>query len=139
MKIHESYSDFINEKRVEYTAVVLDDASKERLLSELRGEIPEGWKVITHHMTIAFAEGLEAVNRTEDEGRIVELYTTHLGISDKAIAVKVEGYPTTNKIAHITVAVNAKEGGKPVMSNDIKNWHKMHKIKLIGKVTEILK
>jgi hypothetical protein len=36
------------------------------------------------------------------------------------------------------VAVNVKDGGKPVMSNDIKNWTTIEKpIKLSGTVKEL--
>ena len=54
-----------------------------------------------------------------------------------AIAVKVDGYPSKNPIPHITLAVNRAQGGKPVMSNDIKNWEKFEgELTLSGKVVE---
>jgi hypothetical protein len=45
-----------------------------------------------------------------------------LGIDEKVIAVKVEGFPTVNKIPHVTLAVDVNNGGKPVMSNNITEW-----------------
>lgn len=53
-----------------------------------------------------------------------------IGMTDKAIAVRASVVQTDsriqlnteNKIPHITVAVNTKNGGKPKMSKDIKIW-----------------
>jgi hypothetical protein len=60
-----------------------------------------------------------------------------MGMSMMAFAVKVEGYPSKNEIPHITIAINP-DGGKPVMSNNIKKWDKLNKpIRLTGIVTEI--
>ena len=46
-------------------------------------------------------------------------------MDDKVMAVGVEGYPTNNKKAHITVAVNRTAGGKPMMSNNLSDWKKV--------------
>lgn len=138
MEIFESFDDFLNERRLEYSAVILDEPSRSRLLKEFNDVIPEDWKVTADHMTIAFRQGLDAVNRVDDKDQMVTIYATHLGISDKAIAVRVEGYPTTNKIAHVTLAFNVKEGGKPIMSNDIEDWRKIKKFILRGIVAEVM-
>ena len=48
-----------------------------------------------------------------------------IGINDMACAAEVElpeGKRIKNKIPHVTMAVNTKEGGKPVMSNKIEKW-----------------
>jgi hypothetical protein len=61
-------------------------------------------------------------------------------IDDKVMAVGVEGYPTMNAKAHITIAVNRNAGGKPVMSNNLTDWKEINfKIELKGIVTEIKK
>jgi len=138
--IHENYSDFLNEsKKIYYSAVVLDDKSRSKLLAAFGDKIPEEWKTIAHHMTIAFAKGVEAVDRADDINKTVDIKVIKLGVSDKAIAVQVEGYPTLNKIPHITLAVNDKEGGSAVMSNDIKDWKKVPTLVLKGKVKEYIK
>lgn len=67
MKIFKSFSDFLNERRLEYSAVILDEPSRSRLLNEFRNVIPEDWKVIADHMTIAFRQGLNSVNRLDDK------------------------------------------------------------------------
>ena len=118
-----------------YSAVVLNDNSKCDLLNRLEGQIPEGWNIIAHHMTIVFGK---PVPNQEDLNKDVTLTVTELGLSDMAMAVKVEGYPSNNAIPHITIAVNPN-GGKPVMSNDITEWTKINPFKVVGKVTEIKK
>lgn len=118
-----------------YSAVVLDEKSKGELLAAYGKNIPEGWKVFAHHMTIAFGKG---VKNKEDLGKTACLKVTKVGISDMAYAVQVEGYPSNNAIPHITIAINP-EGGKPVMSNDITNWISTRGIQVCGVVTNIEK
>lgn len=118
-----------------YSAVVLNANSKSDLLNRLEDQIPEGWNIIAHHMTIVFGK---PVPNQEDLNKDVTLTVTELGLSDMAMAVKVEGYPSNNAIPHITIAVNPN-GGKPVMSNDITEWTKINPFKVVGKVTEIKK
>ena len=131
-KIMESKS-FNKEKKVLYSAVVIDEVSRNMLFRVFKNEIPENWKKIGHHMTIAFGQGVENV---EDLGKEVGLVVTEIGISDMAIAVKVDGYPSKNAIPHITLAINP-DGGKPVMSNQITNWSPVGNLKIRGVVTNI--
>ena len=134
-KILESKGGLKNVDRVLYSAVVLDKDSQNKLLNSFK--IPEGWQSYAYHMTIVFGKGLEDKSEI---GKKVELTATELGISDMAMAVKVEGYPSANEIPHITIAVNVNEGGKPYDSNKINNWGKLdlgYTLKLYGKVTEI--
>jgi len=129
----------IKGRKISYSAVVLDDKSKTKLLSIIAPKIPTGWRVITHHMTISFGKGLSD-DMLKDKNKSVNLIATDIGISKMAIAVKVIGYPSDNKIPHITIAVNEKNGGKPVMSNDITNWVKLdNDIRISGLVKEIYK
>ena len=124
-----------NKDKVLYSAVVIDKESKNKLINALASKLPEGWKVFAHHMTIVFGKGLEDKSEI---GKTVTLTATELGLSDKAMAVKVEGYHTNNKIPHVTVAVNTAEGGKPFNSNQIKDWHSLDEtLELHGVVTEI--
>jgi hypothetical protein len=87
-------------------------------------------------MTINFGKGLPDELKPH-LGTSVLIRATEVGISDKAMAVKVEGYHSDNDLPHVTVAVNVNDGGKPVMSNQITDWKKMDSyINLIGVVTE---
>lgn len=117
-----------------YSAVVLDNISHDLLLREFNLSIPDGWKLYAHHMTIQFGKSAPK----EDLGKEVGLLVNGLGISNMAIAVSVEGYPSSNERPHITLAINP-EGGKPVMSNQITNWKKCQSIKIRGVVTNIKK
>ena len=54
-----------------------------------------------------------------------------------AIAVRVEGYFSYNDIPHITLAINKKEGAKPMMSNQITNWVAVDPIVVSGTVSEV--
>ena len=96
-------------------------------------------RLFAHHMTIVFGKGLDAVGMEDSKGDNITLTATHVGKTSKVMAVKVTGCKTTNKIAHITVGVNVGEGGKPVMSNDIKEWKEVEPFVLNSTITEILK
>lgn len=115
-----------------YSAVVLDEKSQLALaawadknvkVNNVRLPIlvsQNGWKMICHHMKIQFNGTPEYVKQYIDTDQKLEV--THVGVNDKVVAVRVVGFPSTNKIPHVTVAVNVPAGGKPVMSNDIKEW-----------------
>ena len=107
-----------------YSAIVLDNDSHEKLITEI--DIPSGWSVIAHHMTIQFPGIPEEAK--SDLGKTVILTATELGISDKAIAVKVSGYPSKNKTPHVTIAINKTNGGQAKHSNDIANRCKSRRI-----------
>lgn len=130
-----------------YASVVLDDNSRKELLKSVTKFIPEGWKVIGHHMTIYYGkesiiknevpELIDKVTQDIKNNVTADIKVIGIGLSDKAIAVKVEGYPSKNEIPHITIAVNEAEGGKPVMSNNITNWFGYGgDLNLSGKVVE---
>ena len=126
--------DMYKQSDVLYSAVVLDTASRTFLLDFVDDYIPEGWKVIAHHMTINLGE----LKDKTDIGEEVTLTVTEVGLSDMAMAVKVTGYPSKNEIPHITIAINP-DGGKPAMSNQITKWRPVKTFMLNGVVTEIKK
>jgi predicted kinase len=115
---------------VSYSCVLLDKASHNALLSRI--EPPDGWKIYAHHMTI----NLGPLKDKFELGKKVDLTVTKVGISDMAMAVVVEGYPSANKIPHVTIAVNP-DGGKPVMSNYITKWQDVKPFVISGVVSEI--
>lgn len=125
-------------KKKKFASVVLDEASRTKLLKAIGHSLPLGWDVIAHHMTINFGEGLGR-SRELQLGDKVRLEAISIGISDMAFAVGVRSLDISsdNEMPHITVGVNRAEGGKPVMSNNIKKWSNLEPyIGLTGIVTE---
>jgi hypothetical protein len=121
---------------VAYSAVVLDEASKQRLIKVFKSMIPEGWDIIAHHMTLNM--GTIDPRYAQDLGKAVELTVIEYAIDNLVMAVGVKGYPTNNKKAHITIAVNRNEGGKPVMSNNLTDWRPIgFSVTLNGTITEV--
>lgn len=131
-----------------YSAVVLDEKSQLALASWADENVKvnnvrlpilikqNGWKSICHHMTIKLGEMPEYIQKYINTKQTLEI--THVGVSDKAVAVRVIGFPSTNKIPHVTVAVNVREGGKPAMSNEITDWRVVSDApKLKGTVQEV--
>jgi hypothetical protein len=122
-----------DKKTISYSAVVLDHDTSELLLNKFDDEIPDGWKKYAHHMTIALGKAVEDEDLL---GSIQTLIVTQIGKSDMAIAVRVEGFPSKNKIPHITLAVNP-DGGKPFMSNKIEEWEDIEPFEITGEVSNI--
>jgi hypothetical protein len=123
---------------ISYSAVVLDDKSHTKLVDVFANSIPDGWKTIAHHMTLNM--GTIDPQFVDDLGKTVKLTVTDFGIDDYVLAVGVKGYSTTNNKPHVTIAVNTKKGGKPVMSNKLTNWRPIQfGFELDGVVSEIAK
>lgn len=126
--------------KVLYSAIVLTEESHDKLVRIFSDVIPDEWDMFAHHMTFAFKEPLPDELR-EFEGEETTIYATHFGKTSKVCAVSVEGDHTSfsnNPIPHITVGVNKREGGSPVMSNDITDWSELDPhIELTGVIKEI--
>ena len=137
-----------------YSAVVLDETSQQKLkdfaldpdtnvkVNSIRLPIhvrDNGWKVFCHHMTVNMGELPTHLKTYLDSDQKLEAIA--IGVSDKAVAVKVIGTMaghSKNNIPHVTIAVNVKGGGKPVDSNKITQWTKLEKpIGLSGIVKEL--
>jgi hypothetical protein len=68
----------------------------------------------------------------------VNLYGTHIGMNDMAMAIAVEGFESEKETPHITLAVNRVNGGKPKNSNDITDWKPLRKkLRLRGYLEEV--
>ena len=115
-------------KSISYSAVVLDEESRNKLL-EL---VPEGWKPIAHHMTIKLGPLRDSKYKVGDK---VSMNITAIGIDDRAMAVKVDAERDDDKFAHVTIATSP-DGGKPFHSNQIENFKK-YSGKLSGVVEEV--
>jgi hypothetical protein len=128
-----------------YSSIVLDSYSKNLLLSKFiyNDPIYSDWIKICDHMTICLGGLPEHIKRYWLDEK-VSLTVTELGISDKAVAVKVTGFFNIEKLEltdgpsfpHITLAINPI-GAKPADSNRIENWQIVEPIFVNGIVTEI--
>ena len=134
--------DIFSKPKISYSAVVLDDKSRTKLINSLKHKIPKDWEIIAHHMTIKMGELPKEMKDTI--GNEVNLTVTKIGfLTNMVLAVQVTGFDTlTGKVPHITIAVNRAEGGKPVMSGDIDKWLNpsqinLTPINLTGVITEI--
>jgi hypothetical protein len=106
---------------ISYTGLVLTKESRTKLLSTL--DIPEGWEVVLHHVTLNM--GPFKGNR-DLLGQTFKVRVDTKASDDKVMAVGVDlpaGVTSKNATPHITVAVNRGGGGKPVMSNNLKEWN----------------
>ena len=114
---------------VAYSAVVLDDKSRERLIERFKSAIPDDWEIIAHHMTINLGE--IDPNFEKYLEMPVRLNVEEFAMDDKVAAVGVSGFESKNAKPHITLAVNRKAGGKPVMSNNLTNWERLKRPLLV--------
>lgn len=119
-----------------YSAVVLDENSRNKLINRFKNEIPEDWEIIAHHMTINLGEISPEYEKYL--GMTVRLSVNTIAMDDKVIAVGVSGFPSKNKIPHITLGVNRKNDGVPKLSNNLVNWKLLKRpFSIVGRVTEI--
>ena len=135
-------------KQVFYIALELTEDSQNKLkewFSEQMLNIQAThpiWKEYTtycHHMTIAFYTEMTQKTYTwcvSHDAEKFKITAKELGISDKAIAVKVDTLCLSeNTLKHVTLATNKGTDGKPVDSNYILNWSDIVPFELEGVVT----
>ena len=124
-----------------YFGVFLDADESERvynIINSLHGiDIPDDWRKYTGHMTIIYNNKSEiaqawAKATAPRVGEGVLLKATHVGVSDKAIAIRVNGEMSANAIPHITIACSPT--GKPVDSNKITNWREIDPFTISGRI-----
>ena len=96
----------------EYTALFLDDASRDKLTDTL-DDPPPGWTLYADHMTVKFgSEGVPERYLGPAQCKVVGV-----ALNDRVMAARVEtDIPTQNDIPHITIAT--APGAKPRESND---------------------
>lgn len=123
--------------KVSYSAIVLNDMTKQRLINRFNSYIPEGWEIIKDmHMTINMGE---IDPKYEDKlGLNVGLTVNEIATDDMVVAVGISGFESHNATPHIILAVNRENGGKLSMSNKLTNWQPIKRPMLItGKVLEV--
>ena len=93
-------------------------------------------------MTIVFndkSEGKELAANGLDIllGEYQQLHVNSIGISEEAIAFRVDNYKTQNEHSHITIAV--APGSKPVKSNEITDWFPIDGFYVTGRIDKIVR
>ena len=128
-----------------YFGVFLDADESERvyrIVDSLPGiDIPSDWRKYAHHMTIIYNNKSEVAQAWASTtapriGEDVLLRATHVGVSDRAIAIRVSGEMSANDIPHITIACSPI--GKPVDSNKITNWIEIDPFTINGRIDVFL-
>jgi hypothetical protein len=127
----------MDENFLGYWAIVLTKQSTKQLLNLLDIEISQDitdWKKYAHHMTVVYNKPLPE-NLEKYIGKSISLLVSHIGSSEKAVAVKVNGFFSDNELSHITLATSPK--GKPVDSNKITDWKKIKTIEIEGTLEHV--
>jgi hypothetical protein len=134
----------VEDRKPKYSAIVLDQNSKNKLLgliNKLKKEekIGQDWTITADHITIN-------MGKIYDENlldNIVDIKVIGIGINSDVVALRVStdmdiNFSTQRKrTPHITLAYNKEAGAKPVMSNNIENWENIENISLEGLIKEV--
>jgi hypothetical protein len=140
----ENWRGYLNEQSISYSGVVLDEESKQKLLSL---SIPEGWEPVAHHMTITLGplihkKGKHDFSKSYPLGSEVELPVMSVGMDDRVMTAKVNAPSEISEkmsFPHVTIAVNKEGGGKPMHSKELpeENFEDVDGLTLKGIVQEI--
>jgi len=123
-----------------YTAILFNATEQARLLDMVHEHIPEGWRVFLHHVTLNMGPITKGPNTESLLNTEINFTVDAFGMDDKVCAVRVSDMgvaKSSNKVPHVTAAVDQVKGGKPFMSNDIKMWVPLGPEVFSGKVMEI--
>ena len=116
---------------IQYTGIVVDDSRKDRLLKTFNHLIPDDWQTIDENMHVTIKLGGLDDHDPMNYHLNLPIYVrgTHIGVSDKAIALRVDittdKIKSKNEIPHITLAYNKNAGAKPKDSNEITDWREL--------------
>lgn len=141
------------QQSIEYIALELDDASRQRVTTYAETHLP--WadaRIIAHHMTIVHHTGFRSAPDAPDladrdyilawalahRDETFTLTATDVGHTERAFALRITetDAPSRNRIKHITLATNPATGGRAVDSNDILDWTPLDEpLVLSGRVT----
>lgn len=126
-----------------YVAIVLAEESHDKLVDKFGHLWGSSWKTYAHHMTVHMGRP----NNEEISliGQYFSFTVDSIAKNDKVVACGVSKESiddhvlvhVVNKRPHITLAVNVREGGKPVMSNQLESWEKIEPIIVRGRYEEV--
>ena len=128
-------------KHISYTALVLDEPSRNLLLRY----VPDGWKPHAHHMPLiapTHQKGVRLPHRYI--GQPASIPITSITGDDRVLAAIVNldanVLPMAGpKFPHVTIATNPLSNGKPYMSNQLNplNSQPIEQLVLTGVIQEI--
>ena len=116
-------------KNYQYYGLFLDIDTKNMLMDNLTDNIDYNVadRISIDHCTLLHKSQLEGNEKLQSYlesnlGKPISIKLVAVGVSDKAMAFKVEGVDNicANEVPHITIATF--RGGNPVDSNRIINW-----------------
>ena len=116
-------------KNYQYYGLFLDIDTKNMLMDNLTDNIDYNVadRIFIDHCTLLHKSQLEGNEKLQSYlesnlGKPISIKLVAVGVSDKAMAFKVEGVDNicANEVPHITIATF--RGGNPVDSNRIINW-----------------
>ena len=116
-------------KNYQYYGLFLGTDTKNMLMDNLTDNIDYNVadRILIDHCTLLHKSQLEGNEKLQSYlesnlGKPISIKLVAVGVSDKAMAFKVEGVDNicANKVPHITIATF--RGGNPVDSNKIINW-----------------
>ena len=116
-------------KNYQYYGLFLDIDTKNMLMGNLTDNIDYNVadRIFIDHCTLLHKSQLEGNEKLQSYlesnlGKPISIKLVAVGVSDKAMAFKVEGVDNicANEVPHITIATF--RGGNPVDSNKIINW-----------------
>ena len=116
-------------KNYQYYGLFLDIDTKNMLMDNLTDNIDYNVadRIFIDHCTLLHKSQLEGNEKLQSYlesnlGKPISIKLVAVGVSDKAMAFKVEGVDNicANEVPHITIATF--RGGNPVDSNKIINW-----------------
>ena len=124
---YENDPEVLLESKTSYSAVVIEEQEKQKLLKKLEFDIPESWQIIAHHMTIKMGElptELKTFLYVPIKMKVIETGK----LNDMIVAIKLEiiqdseaskalimymnnnfGINNHPKFAHMTIAVNREK------------------------------
>lgn len=120
-----------------YTAVVLTDNARTKLISKFADQLPEDFELIAHHMTINLGPAKNEIIPLLDE--YTNLVINGFAMNENVVAVRVNpgDIKSKNKVPHITLAINRNKGAKPYMSNQLTDWKDVDPFQVRGQVLEV--
>lgn len=134
----------VEDRKPKYSAIVLDQNSKNKLLDLIdqlkkEGKIGQDWTITADHITINMGK----IYDDNLLNNIVDIKVIGIGLNSDVVALRVStdmdiNFSTQRKrTPHITLAYNKPAGAKPVMSNNIENWENIENISLEGVIKEV--